>query len=177
MTLIAPVLLGFAFGWVLHKGGLTRYERIVGVFLLRDATVPAFMLGALGVGAVLVQIGLAVGLAAVVPIPPFLPVANLVGGLIFGIGMATAGYCPGTIVASLGEGRLDALAGIAGLLTGGLVFAAMKSAILSPLGAVNLGRVALPSLIGADPWLVAGVFAELCVVVVYLVGPGRRAEP
>jgi uncharacterized membrane protein YedE/YeeE len=56
--------------------------------------------------------------------------ANVVGGSVFGVGMASAGYCPGTIVAEAGEGRLDAwMAGLSGLVVGAIVFGLLQRTI------------------------------------------------
>ena len=45
-----------------------------------------------------------------------------VGGLLFGVGMALGGFCPGTAVASLATGRIDAIVFVVGFLGGSLVF-------------------------------------------------------
>ena len=49
--------------------------------------------------------------------------ANTLGGLVFGIGFALSAYCPGTGAAALGQGNLDALGMILGLLTSSYLFA------------------------------------------------------
>ena len=104
-----------------HRVARAR-TRIVNVFRFRDLSVLRFMLVALLVGGVLIQAGVDLGLAGPLPIPATFVVANLVGGVVFGIGMAPAGYCPGTIVAEAGEGRLDAwVAGLLGLIVGAMV--------------------------------------------------------
>lgn len=48
--------------------------------------------------------------------------AVVFGALLFGLGLAVLGYCPGTTVAAVGEGRKDALAGLAGMFAGAFVF-------------------------------------------------------
>jgi uncharacterized membrane protein YedE/YeeE len=48
---------------------------------------------------------------------------NLVGGAIFGIGMAILGYCPGTGVAAIGDGSRDAITGVIGMVVGAALFA------------------------------------------------------
>lgn len=166
MAIAQALALGFVFGWMLHKAGLTRYATIVNVFRLRDLTVIRFMLVALVVGGVGAQLLFDLGFAHAPPVPSTRLVANLVGGVVFGVGMATAGYCPGTVVAQAGEGHLDAwIAGLGGLLTGALVFGLVQPAIaprLATLGAY--GRLTVPRLLGASPWLVLLVFAQLVVV-------------
>ncbi len=174
---VGALLVGFAFGWALHKAGLTHYAKIVSVYRLHDMTVMKFMLTALAVGAVLIQLGVDVGLAGAIPVPPTALGANLVGGVVFGVGMATAGYCPGTIVAEAGEARLDAwIAGLSGLFTGAIAFAALHPVLMPRLGRVGaLGRVTLPELAGATPWLVVVVFVEAVLLVLLLLSTKKRS--
>lgn len=177
--IVKPIVLGLLFGWSLHKAGLTHYARIVNVYRLRDMTVMRFMLTALVVGGVAIQAGVDLGFAARVPIPSTMVLANLLGGMIFGVGMATAGYCPGTIVAEAGEGRLDAwVAGIAGLLVGAVVFGLLQPVIMPTLArTMSLGRVTIAGLAQASPWLVLLVFAQVVVLLLLLiarVGRPRR---
>ena len=168
--LLRALVLGFLFGWALHKGGLTHYARIVNVYRFRDLTVIRFMLTALVVGGIGIQLGVDLGFATSAPVPPTSILANVVGGIVFGIGMATAGYCPGTVVAEAGEGRLDAwVAGISGLVVGALVFGLLQPLImpiLSRFGA--LGHVTFAQLTGANPWLVLLVFAQFVGLVLVL---------
>jgi uncharacterized protein len=49
--------------------------------------------------------------------------ANILGGLLFGVGFALMGYCPGTGAAALGQGSWDTLFCIAGLIAGSWMFA------------------------------------------------------
>ena len=97
--------------------------------------------------------------------------SNVVGGVIFGVGMATAGYCPGTVVAEAGEGRLDAwFAGFSGLIVGALAFGLLQPLIMPSLARVGaLGRVTLAGLVGASPWLVLLVFGQVVVLVLILI--------
>lgn len=180
LEVLEPVALGVLFGWSLHKAGLTHYARIVNVYRFRDMTVMRFMLSALLVGAVAIQIGVGLGLTASPPIPPTSVLANVVGGVVFGIGMASAGYCPGTIVAEAGEGRLDAwIAGLSGLVVGAIVFGLLQPSIMPSLTRVGaFGRVTFASLAGASPWLVllvVGQLLALTLVLVARVGSPARA--
>lgn len=61
-------------------------------------------------------------------IKPVLLGGVLIGGILFGIGIAIFGYCPGTGVAACREGRKDAMAGVAGMLAGASVFMGMYPA-------------------------------------------------
>ncbi len=169
--------LGFVFGWMLHKAGLTQYARIVGVFRLRDMTMIRFMLAALVVAAVILRAAVSLGLAQPQPIPPSFLVANLVGGLVFGVGMATSGYCTGTVVAQAGEGHLDAwVGGLSGLLVGAIVFGLLEPHLMPALTRMGaLGHVTFASLSGANPWLLLLVFGEIVALVLYAIRTRARA--
>ncbi len=171
IELARALFLGLLFGWSLNKAGLTHYARIVNVYRFRDMTVMRYMLTALVVGAVAIQAGIDLGFANRVPLPPTFVVANLVGGVVFGVGMATAGYCPGTIAAEAGEGRLDAWsAGFSGLIAGAIVFGLLQPYVMPALARAGaLGRVTFASLSGANPWLVLIVFAESVAIVLVLI--------
>ena len=59
--------------------------------------------------------------------------------------MAILGYCPGTLVISLGQGAMDALVGIIGGWLGGMVYTLLHP-IIFPLLGPNLGTISLYSL-------------------------------
>ncbi len=46
----------------------------------------------------------------------------IIGGLIFGVGMVIGGYCPGTAMASIVSGKIDALVYLLGFFIGSLFF-------------------------------------------------------
>jgi len=89
---IIALFLGLLFGFLLNKAGLTKYHKIVNVFRLTDLSVLKFMMSGLVVG----MIGLYglrdLGLITFPNIPATYVVGNLLGGVIFGIGMALTGY-------------------------------------------------------------------------------------
>lgn len=178
METVSALVLGSFFGWMLHKAGLTHYARIVGVFRLRDMTVIRFILTALVVASVLLQVAVGLGITHALPIPKTALLANLVGGIVFGVGMATAGYCTGTVVAQAGEGRLDAwIGGLSGLVVGAIVFGLVEPLLMPILTrAGSLGRVTFASLLGASPWLVLMVFVEVVALVLYLIGRSRSPD-
>ena len=135
--IVAGLLTGVVFGVLLQKAHVTRYEVIVGQFLFKDFTVLKVMLTAIVVGAVGVYGMLALGLLepANMHIKALAVLGNVLGGAIFGVGMALLGYCPGTGVAALGDGSRHAWFGVLGMLVGGAAYAhfypAIESHILS----------------------------------------------
>ena len=101
---VGGLLAGVAFGVLLQKGGVTRYATIVGQFLFTDYTVLKIMLTAILTGAVGVYGMLQLGWIDGLLVKPAQLAANAAGGLIFGVGMAGLGYCPGTGVGAAAEG-------------------------------------------------------------------------
>ena len=92
MNYIVALFLGVFFGFSLNKAGLTRYNKIVNVFRFTDLSVLKFMLTALVVAMAGLFTLRGLGLITFPRIPETYIVGNLVGGLIFGMGMALAGY-------------------------------------------------------------------------------------
>ena len=120
--LLLGVLLGIVFGFLLQKGGVAKYHILIGALLLEDFTVMKVMLTAIVVGMVGILTLHHFGLIQL-HIKPTRYAANIIGGLLFGVGFALMAYCPGTGAAALGQGNYDAIFGVLGLIAGSYVFA------------------------------------------------------
>jgi uncharacterized protein len=178
VSALAPLLFGAAFGVALERAELTRKERVVGVFRFTDLTMLKFLLSGLASGAFVVQGALALGLVASVPAPPSLPLANLVGGVLFGVAMAGAGFCSGTIFAAAGSGRVGVLAGALGLLAGALVMEAGGGAWAARLRAVGpRADVTIAGLVGVNAWLILLALMAVIAFVVYVIERRQPAPP
>ncbi len=123
--LILGALFGIVFGYLLQKGGVAKYHILLGVLLLEDFTVVKIMLTAIVVGTVGIFTMHSMGLVKL-HIKPTRYAANIIGGLLFGVGFALLGYCPGTGAAALGQGNYDAIVGVIGLMAGSYFFAEMS---------------------------------------------------
>ena len=166
--LVLGLVFGVVFGFLLQKGGVAKYEVLMGQFFLTDFTVVKIMLTAVAVGMVGIFSMRAMGLVKL-HVKPTRYASNIVGGLLFGVGLGLLGYCPGTGAAALGQGNYDAIAGIAGLMAGSYLYAETSdylSATIQKIG--NRGGIMLPDLIGMRlivflalfvPLLVLGLFA------------------
>jgi hypothetical protein len=91
-TYIVALTLGVFFGFSLNKAGLTKYNKIVNVFRFTDMAVLQFMMTALVVAMSGLYILRGLGLVTFPAVPATYIAGNLVGGLIFGVGMALTGY-------------------------------------------------------------------------------------
>jgi hypothetical protein len=175
--LVRGLLTGIAFGVLLHKGRVTKYEVIVGQLLLRDFTVMKIMLTAIVVGAVGVYALVTVGVT-VLDVWPFQVAGVLVGAVLFGIGLAVFGYCPGTSVAASGTGARDAMVGVAGLATGAAVFVVAYPALRPVIEALgDLGALTIPAALGIPAWVaIAGLAAVAGLVLALVERLERRAR-
>ena len=168
---ILALVLGVMFGFALNKAGLTRYSKIVGQFRLTDMTVLKFMMTALVVTALGVYPLRLLGIITFPTVPATYIVGNLLGGVIFGVGMSLAGFCPGTLSAGAGEGKLDYLIpGFLGFLAGAVLFGMTYQQVFPPIAKIlNYGSVVIPDLWNVNALLAVVVFALMALVLFYLI--------
>ncbi len=162
------LLSGLVFGFLLQKGGLTEYDVILGQLLLTDFTVVKVMLSAILVGMVGVFVMRWMGLVRL-QIKPGSMGSTVLGGIIFGVGFAVLGYCPGTAAAAFGAGAIDALVGMVGIVIGAGIFARLYPVLdrlILKRGAFPADT--LPELIGLKPGILAAVMAVLILGLLYL---------
>lgn len=184
--ILGGLLAGIAFGFLLQKGQVAKYRTIVGQFLFTDYTVLKIMLTAIVVGAVGVYGMLELGLIQHLLVKPAQLAANIVGGLIFGVGMAMLGYCPGTGVAAMGEGSRHAAVGFAGMVVGAGVFAAVYPSLekgFMKVGEVTVAvgeqvtsKVTLADVTGVSPWAYIALLAVIAGVVFTLIARWERQQ-
>lgn len=157
--LLYGLITGLLFGFLLQKGRVLRYEKQISALLLKDMTIIKFMLTSVSVAMVGTYLLVDLELAKL-SIKATILGANIIGGLLFGLGWGALGYCPGTSVGAVAEGRWDALWGVAGMLAGAALYAelhpAMKASVLT-WG--NFGKITLPQLLGINHWLIIVPFA------------------
>lgn len=160
---------GILFGFLLHKGGVTHYDVILGQLLLQDFTVVKVMLTAVITGMLGVHLLVSLGWATLHPKPGTVG-TTVIGGLIFGFGFALLGYCPGTVAGAVGNGRLDALVGgVPGILLGTQLFAILYPALETRLlSKGDFGDITVPTLLKVNPWTVVLPVAALLAVLLWI---------
>jgi hypothetical protein len=89
----------------------------------------------------------------------------LLGAVLFGVGLAVIGYCPGTGMAGSGEGARDAMVGVLGMIAGAGIYVAADN-WLEPIALAlgDLGKVTVPELLGVPPWAVIVGLAALVAI-------------
>jgi len=148
--LLLALLIGVAFGAALEQAGLGNAAKLAGQFYLTDFTVLKVMLSAILTAMLglfwLSRFGL-IDLAQV-HLPETFLWPQLVGGLIFGLGFALAGLCPGTACVSASSGRLDGLATVGGLFAGVLATGLAFPALADFYSSGARGALTLPAVSG-----------------------------
>jgi uncharacterized membrane protein YedE/YeeE len=162
-------LFGIVFGFLLQKGGVTKYDVILGQLLLTDFTVVKIMLSAVATGMVGIHLMKRLGWIQLDPKSGSWG-KNAIGGLIFGLGFALLGYCPGTIAGAIGNGYLDAaIGGLVGILLGSWLFAVVyPRARDGILKRGYFGDLTLPRLFKVNDWAVIVPLFVLIVLLLYL---------
>ena len=173
MTLVYALIVGVAMGALIQRVGASSPRMILASLRLENLSIIKFMATTIAVGMVGVY-----ALSTVMPmhfdIKPTYVVGVLVGGLIFGVGFAIGGYCPGTCVVGIGERRKDALFALFGGVVGALLFTLVYRLIETPLiKPLSYGKVTIPSLLHVSPVVVAVAVAALFLTAVALLPTER----
>ena len=165
LQLFLGLLFGFAFGFLLQRGGVCYYDAILNQLLLTDFTVLKVMLSAVVTGMLGVYAMRQLGWVELHKKPGSLG-TSVPGPLIFGVGFGLLGYCPGTAVGAVGHGALDALVGgVIGIMIGAGLYAAVYPKLKG--GVLEMGSFGDKTLIDVvrprSPWLVIVPVALLIV--------------
>jgi hypothetical protein len=170
MSVLNAILIGLAtgivFGFALEKSRVFEPGVIVGQMQLRNFLMLKIFLAAVITG--LVVLAVMNGMFGVkLSLKPLLLKADIIGGLVLGVGIALAGACPGTTLAQIGAGYRDAIfilfGGIAGALTYGY-FDAPITAFFAEKG----DKVGFDQLLGMPFWMAALLFAA--ILAIFLMG-------
>lgn len=167
MQLIYGLITGILFGFLMQKAGIVRYEKQVGAMRLSDFTIVKFMLTAIIVAMFGIYLLKGLGLVELSVKSTSLG-ANIIGGIIFGIGWAVCGYCPGTGAGALGEGRWDALFALIGMLLGAAIYAEVYPALnATVLTWGKFGKLTLPGVLGINAWILIVMLTIIFVLLFY----------
>ena len=135
------LLLGVGFGFALERAGFSSSRRLAGVFYFTDMAVVKVMFSAL----ITAMLGLSylVGFGWIeldqIFLMPTIYGAQIVGGLLFGVGFVMGSWCPGTAAVGLAAGRIDALVFLLGVMGGSILFNESFSVIRPLYTAGNRG--------------------------------------
>lgn len=127
--LVKGLIIGIFFGFLLQKGGVSKYDIIVGQLRLTDFTVIKIIFTAIVVTMLGISFFYPKGKIEIKTKPGSIKNATI-GGLLFGLGFGILGYCPGTIAAAIGNGYIDAMTGgLIGIVLGTMIFARLYNGL------------------------------------------------
>lgn len=166
LAISAGLLMGLVFGFALEKSRVFEPGVIVGQMQMRNFLMLKVFLTAVATGAVVLAVLNGFGVVKLQP-KAALYAADIVGGLILGVGIALAGACPGTILAQIGAGYRDAWFTLAGGLAGAVAYSYVEPSFKGTLLAAGSGKLIFSDLIAIPYW--QGALALAAVLVVTLV--------
>jgi len=163
MTLVYGLLTGIVFGFLLQKARVLRYDKQLGALRLKDMTIVKFMLSNIIVAMVGIYLLREFGVVEL-SLKSTVLGPNILGGLLFGLGWGLIGYCPGTSAGAVGEGRVDALPGILGMLAGASLFAHTYPYLQSTVYQWgDFGKITLADALGVNHWIII-----IALIILYL---------
>jgi len=123
MNIIYAIILGIFFGFALQRVGANNPQNIINMLRLNDLHLMKAIFFAIGISSTLLFLLMASGIID----SEHLSVKSssfgvIVGDALLGLGFAIAGYCPGTSLTALADGRKDALFFVGGGLLGALLY-------------------------------------------------------
>lgn len=156
---LANFFLGLAFGFFLERAGFGSSRKLANVFYFRDWAVLRVMFTAIVVAmlGLLYFGGLGWMEAEAINTGTTILGAQIVGGLLLGIGFIVGGWCPGTSVVGAASGKLDALVYIGGLVFGSALFGAGYDWLKPLYHWGEMGVQTLPGYLGLQPGVVAAL--------------------
>jgi rhodanese-related sulfurtransferase len=162
MNLMMAFIIGIGFGFALEQAGFSSCRKLAGMFYGYDTTVIKVFFTAALVALIGSQFLGFFGLLNLnkVYVNEFYVYAAIVGGVIMGAGFIMGGYCPGTGIAALSIGKIDALFFLFGGFTGAFLFAETYPRIASLANGWYKGPVTINEALGLSP----GVFTFLLVL-------------
>ncbi len=170
MSVFTAILIGLAtgvvFGFALEKSRVFEPGVIVGQMQLRNFVMLKIFLAAVITGLVVLAV-LNGAFGVKLSLKPLLFKADLIGGLILGIGIALAGACPGTTLAQIGAGYRDAWFILLGGLAGALTYGYLDTPITA-FFAEKGDKLSFNQLLGLPFWMVA--LSVAVVLVAALIG-------
>jgi hypothetical protein len=139
------LVLGTIFGFILSRSGAADYDFIQGMFLFTNLQLygimgVAVLVGVPGIWLIKRRGRTLTGRAIEIELKP-LHRGNIAGGVLFGVGWSLAGMCPGPILVNIGEGKIYAVAALAGALAGAGLFGTVYQRMQKPfaLPALKVG--------------------------------------
>jgi uncharacterized membrane protein YedE/YeeE len=151
LILLISSLCGLAAGFVMHRSSFCVTGMFRDAFLFRDFFMLRVLLVLVVVSMLVFELGLQSGLLSHYPFPLLGPpsLANVIGGVLFGIGMVLAGGCVVGTLYKMGSGSVVSGVAFIGLLLGSVAYASVHPwwAEFSELTSLGTSAITIPQLV------------------------------
>ena len=169
VALMAAFVIGLGFGFFLERAGFTSARRLASQFYFRDLAVLKVMFTAIITAMVGLFLLSSAGLVDLsqVSLKPTILGADVLGGLLLGVGFVIGGYCPGTSVPASATGRIDAWVYAGGMFAGTWAFGEIAGrfpAFAAFVDEAGRPRMTLPQLTGIPYGLLVLAVVAMAIV-------------
>lgn len=163
-------LIGILFGFFLEQAGFGSSRKLTAVFYFRDMAVIKVMLTAAVVCLVGYHYLVALGWLSPAQIrtPDTYWYAQIIGGLLFGVGFVMGGWCPGTAFVGLAAAKLDALVFLLGVVLGSILFNEVFGLLRPLYEGGNAGVLTLYDSLNFSPFAI--ILAACLIAVAIFIG-------
>ncbi len=174
MNIVLAIILGIIFGFALQRVGATNPQNIINMLRLKDLHLMKAIFFAIGISSALLFLLMTAGVinAGHLSVKSSY-IGVIVGGALLGLGFAVAGYCPGTGLTALADGRKDALFFIGGGLLGALIYTMVYGSIKGSwlFNTISGGKVMLAT--GSDKFqallpVIPGTLLAVTIGIVFM---------
>ena len=164
-------LIGVIFGVIIQWTRVDTFDKIAGFAMLHGFKVPKMLFLSIGIASIGLYFMIKMGWAHY-HIKPITLGGLIIGGIIFGIGMAILGLCPGTGPVAVSEGNIDVFTGLIGGLLAGALFTYLYPDLKTIIGP-NLGKITLTQIVGKD-WFIF-VYGAFLIAIAFIL-PHKEIE-
>jgi len=165
------ILIGIIFGIIIQWTRVDTFDKIAGFAMLHGFKVPKMLFFTIGIASIGLFFMIKLGYAHY-HIKPIMLGGLIIGGVLFAIGMAILGLCPGTGPVAVSEGNIDVLTGLVGGLLAGALFTYLYPD-LKPIMGPDFGKLTLTQLIDAD-WFI--FLYGIALILIAFALPNREIE-
>jgi hypothetical protein len=155
--MILAFIVGILFALIAQYARLNSFDTIASAALLKNHDVVQILCFAIAISSVGFFVMYLMGWASI-NVKPFYVIGVCIGGVLFGAGVAVLGYCPGTMLMALAEGKADALLGYVGGIAAAALFTLAYPTLL-PLIGPNFGAINLYAAGATVTAVIVGVYS------------------
>lgn len=177
ITALTSLVIGSLAGYVMHRSDFCMAGMVRDIFLFRRYFMLRILALLVMANMFMIEVARLSGLLTLFPYPGFgaPSLTNVIGGMLFGVGMVLAGGCVAGTLYKLGSGNIVSGFAFLGLITGSTLYAEFHVFWKAVAGAGVLlpGKITLAQLIGvSQTTAVSGVFLLLGMAALYWLKTG-----